>query len=288
MKFFICKQADQAGIRIEQALRRIEARFGVALTVHDLHGRLGDPHGMPLLPGRHLHPHPCCVEGRQTEPGWNRRCSQECFGSAEQRAGTSPEPFFKECYKGLRELVVPIHYGSSHQMTIFAGVFRGELPDDGGKLPEYFLRRYQLLPEADEAMLTDLAETLRLFGTGLLKEFDREEPSGTATRRAFIRRFIRNRAHEDITLETLAAELYLSVSRAGHLVREQTGSTFSQLLEEERMLRARHLLLDTPRKLSDIAAAVGYSNACYFNRLFARRFGVSPGQYRRRQAERVD
>lgn len=280
MKFFTCKQADSAGIRIERALRRIEAEFGVALTVHDLHGRLGGADGNPLLPGRHLHPHPCCTEGRQTEPGWNRRCSDECFSSTEQRAGTSPKPFFKECYKGLRELVVPIHYENSHQMTLFAGVFRGELPDDE-KLPDFFLKRCETLPEADEAMLTDLAEILRLFGTGLLKEFDREEPSGPATRRAFIRRFIRNRAHENITLESLAAELFLSVSRAGHLVREQTGSTFARLLEEERMLRARHLLLDTTRKLSDIAAAVGYPNACYFNRLFTRRFGIPPGQYRK-------
>lgn len=278
MEFFPCHPPVR---RLESALRRIEAAFGVALTVHDLYGELRDSLGNPLLPGRNLHPHPCCVEGRMSVPGWNRMCVRECYGDAEQHAGTSSEPFLKDCYKGLRELVVPVCYENSHRLTLFAGVFRGELPENGDVLPEFLLKRRAALPEADETTLSELAEILRLFGVGLLKELEQEEPGGPDTRRAFIRRFIRNRAHESISLEDLASELHLSASRAGHLVREQTGNTFSQLLEEERMHRAQQLLLNTDRKLSDIAATAGYPNACYFNRMFSRRFGVSPGRFRK-------
>ncbi len=281
MKIFSCKTIKNTGERAELALRRIEATFGVALTVHDLHGTLLDLEGRPLLPGRHLHPHPCCSEGRMSEPGWNRRCGEDCVGQTERRAGSLPEPFFKECYKGLRELVVPVHYENSHRMTIFAGVFRGEWPEDE-LFPEFFRRRFVSLPEADEAMLAELAELLRLFGVGLLKELDSGDAAELSSRLALIRRFFRRHAHEEISLKDLASELFLSVSRTGHLVRERTGKTFSQLLEEERMLRARHLLLHTDRKLTDIAGAVGYPNVCYFNRIFSRRFGVSPGQFRKR------
>lgn len=286
MEFSDLKQPKSTGSRYEQALCRIESAFGVALTIHDLHGRLRDSYGKTLLPGRHLHPHICCTKGRISEPGWNKLCGRDCFGFAERKAACSPAPFLKVCYKGLRELVVPVHYENHHQMTIFAGVFRS-VPEPPSEMPQWFAKLYETLPEADESMLAELAEILKLLGTGLLKEAEREEPS-TDTRLVFIRRFIRNRAHEDISLATLAEELFLSASRTGHLVRDLTGKSFSLLLEEERMLRTRHLLLSTDRKLSDIAASVGYPNAYYFNRIFKRRFGISPGRFRKSGQNGVD
>ena len=44
--------------------------------------------------------------------------------------------------------------------------------------------------------------------------------------------------------------------------------------------RARQLLVDTELPVSRIAELVGYADAAYFSRLFARRAGVSPSRHR--------
>jgi len=278
MEFFNLPIEENPGRRYEAALRQIEAKFQVSITVHDLFGKLGDIYDNPLLPGRHLHAHPCCRRGRDTISSWDQRCGRECFGEAERHAGKVLKPYLKDCYKGLRELVIPVICHDSHQMTLFAGVFRGAEPPVE-PMPEWFGELYRALPEADPDELGELAEVLRLFGQALLAEAN-TVPPGTGDRLAQIRRFIYEHAHENISLNDLAAEMYISSSRTGHLVRQLAGRTFGELLKEERLLRARRLLLNTDRKLSDIAEAVGYPNCCYFNRVFQQFFGCAPGRYR--------
>lgn len=278
MEFFDLKFEENTGRRYESALCEIEAKFKVSITVHDLFGKLGDIYDNPLLPGRHLHAHPCCRRGRDTVSGWDQKCGRECFGNAERHAGKVLKPYLKDCYKGLRELVIPVIANDSHQMTLFAGVFRGVTPPDE-IMPDWFPSLYQTLPEADPAQLQQLAEILRLLGLALLAEAN-AVPPGTGDRLAQIRHFIFEHAHENISLNDLAGEMYISSSRTGHLVRLLAGRSFGELLKEERMLRARRLLLNTDRKLNDIAEAVGYPNCCYFNRVFQQFFGCPPGRYR--------
>ena len=58
---------------------------------------------------------------------------------------------------------------------------------------------------------------------------------------------------------------------------------FHVLLLEERLTRACNLLRTTEMPLKAVAAAVGFSNEFYFNRLFAREYGRPPGEFRRRE-----
>lgn len=265
--------------RHETALLAIEAKFGVGITIHDLYGKIGlaEP-GSPLF-GRHLHPLECCRWGRRNNPGWNSRCVNDCFRETELHAAKRREPFLKECWTGLCELVVPIQYQKVHQITIFAGVFKGSEPRRS-HLPETFEAVYRTLPEPDPEILAGLAELLHTFGTGLLKELETTELSED-NRLARIRRYIANHAHERITLDDVARELFISNSRTRHLITELTGQSFSELLDEVRMNRARRLLLSGERTLAEIADATGYANVHYFSRRFNEYFGEPPGRYRR-------
>jgi len=281
MEFLPLKTAESLGERYEAALSGIESSFAVSLTLHDLHGRLGDPHGNPLLPGRHLHPHECCTRGRNQNPQWNFNCNRDCYQTVEHYAGRRPAPFLKCCWKGLWELVVPIIRHERHQMTLFAGVFRSDAKP-AAELPPWFAAAYERLPEIEAEKLRSLAQLLIFVGNGLLQDSETEEiPGIDGGRREIIYRFIKNRAHEDVGLADIAKVLYVSVSRAGHLVKECTGQTFLMLLEEERMMRARNMLLSSDRKLEVIAASAGYPNAYYFNRIFTRYFGMPPGRFRK-------
>lgn len=64
------------------------------------------------------------------------------------------------------------------------------------------------------------------------------------------------------------------------LVKKQTGKTFVQLIQEEKLKAAQHLLITTNISMNDLIAEVGYENISYFYKIFKKRFHVTPQQYR--------
>ena len=58
-------------------------------------------------------------------------------------------------------------------------------------------------------------------------------------------------------------------------------------LNEYRVNKARQLILDPRLSLKDIGAAVGYSDANYFTRVFKRLTGQTPSEYRMAAAEKA-
>ena len=97
-----------------------------------------------------------------------------------------------------------------------------------------------------------------------------------------IRRFLEDHAHEAVKLADLADWLNLSTNHTCHLVKYHFGKPFHALLLEERLARARRLLENTDLPQKAVAAAAGFPNEFYFNRLFRRENGMPPGEYRRR------
>ena len=93
--------------------------------------------------------------------------------------------------------------------------------------------------------------------------------------------FISQNCSQPLTLQAVADDCGLSLSRFGHLFREQVGETPGQFLEQQRMTRACQLLTLTSRTVTAIAEEVGYESAFYFSNRFRRLMGCSPREYRR-------
>ena len=73
---------------------------------------------------------------------------------------------------------------------------------------------------------------------------------------------------------------------------ESEGTTFTEYVLEQRLTCAYHMLADSARHdwtISAIAFEVGFGNLSYFNRVFRRRFGMTPSDARRagRDSSRV-
>ena len=62
-----------------------------------------------------------------------------------------------------------------------------------------------------------------------------------------------------------------------------SGTTFQQLSDEVRFEIARQMLDDSTMTLSEIAAALAYSDASAFSRAFSRWSGITPGRWRVRR-----
>lgn len=83
------------------------------------------------------------------------------------------------------------------------------------------------------------------------------------------------------SLTGLAGEMEFPVYHLSRLIKQQTGSTFKELLQRKRLHKAAQLLTETKLSISDIIRYVGYDNASYFFRIFKNRYASSPREYRR-------
>ena len=63
-------------------------------------------------------------------------------------------------------------------------------------------------------------------------------------------------------------------------IKNRTGKTYTEHLQEKRLSQAAFLLKNTVLSVEEIALAVGYENKSYFHRIFNEKYKVSPRKYR--------
>ena len=81
----------------------------------------------------------------------------------------------------------------------------------------------------------------------------------------------------------VAGQLGISL-RHMHMLFEMTEKSFSQTVTEERIKKARRLLVQAPERLiADVALACGFESLATFYRVFNAACGMAPGDYRARE-----
>lgn len=89
-----------------------------------------------------------------------------------------------------------------------------------------------------------------------------------------------NYAH--CTLEGTAQALHLHPVYLSALLKEKIGLGYLELVQHLRLDAAENLLLTTNLSITEIARSVGYENVTHFYKLFQRRNGMKPGEFRKR------
>lgn len=64
------------------------------------------------------------------------------------------------------------------------------------------------------------------------------------------------------------------------LVKKQTNMTFKELLQEKRLNKAKQLLSETEISVVEIISLVGYENLTYFYKIFKKKYGYTPKNYK--------
>lgn len=93
-------------------------------------------------------------------------------------------------------------------------------------------------------------------------------------------RYVRENLTQRITLADAAAAAFLSPNYLAHLIKKETGKTFTDLVTERRMEKAQELLAHTTLRVSEIAGEVGFKDEAYFARRFRQCFHVAPREFR--------
>ena len=83
-----------------------------------------------------------------------------------------------------------------------------------------------------------------------------------------------------VTLDDLSNKFYLSKPYLSKYIKEKSGVTFGENVKKIRLKKASTLLRNGNMKVERVAEAAGYQNVEHFNRLFKKKYGMTPVQYR--------
>ncbi|SUB16941.1 Arabinose operon regulatory protein [Pantoea agglomerans] len=100
--------------------------------------------------------------------------------------------------------------------------------------------------------------------------------------------YVTNHLASEVKIEEVARHVCLSPSRLAHLFREQMGVNLLRWREDQRVIRAKLLLQTTQEPIASVGREVGYDDQLYFSRVFRKRVGVSPSDFRRRNQDAHD
>ncbi len=97
-----------------------------------------------------------------------------------------------------------------------------------------------------------------------------------------VRKWIQRNYHTEISLQELAERANCSVRTFLRRFKRATGQTPLNYLQQLRVEAARHLLEVSTKNIEEITGLTGYSDSSSFRRLFKKKTGLTPKEYRTR------
>ena len=94
------------------------------------------------------------------------------------------------------------------------------------------------------------------------------------------RSFIEAHSDEELSLIKVAKAVNSSANHLSEKFKQVTGVNFVDYVARARFEEARDLLLNSNRRISEIAFAAGFQSLSQFNRVFKRLAGKSPTDFR--------
>ena len=139
------------------------------------------------------------------------------------------------------------------------------------------------------SLITDLAgidddEALAAWlGNALEHLFAVMERQNDSRPRLFVSRaleLMRKNLHRNISRDEIARQLGVSPCHFSLILKQHTGWSFTELMQQCRVDHAANLLRTTEESIAKIADACGFCDQSYFTRVFQDIRGVTPKQFR--------
>lgn len=85
---------------------------------------------------------------------------------------------------------------------------------------------------------------------------------------------------KSLTVEFYAQELCMTSRNLNLVCQSVIQQSMSEIIEARRLQEAKHLLINTDKRIHEIGAAVGYKEPAYFINVFKRRYQLTPLEFR--------
>lgn len=143
------------------------------------------------------------------------------------------------------------------------------------------------IQEAVEAMAGNLRKKDIYPASEGKKEEDNEESTEEETDSvagSFIvnnaLKYIEENYTQKLKLSDVADQVYVSQWHLSKLLNRYTGQSFSDILNNTRIEKAKELLHDPSLRIGDIAEMVGFLDMAHFSRVFKKQTGISANEFR--------
>lgn len=128
-----------------------------------------------------------------------------------------------------------------------------------------------------------ISSMLVIFFSRLMRKYSRSayipaEAENRSDAAPFFQHILKD--YRTITLTDLAKRMNYSVPYCSRHIKDVTGYTFLQLLQQIRFRKAENLLRTSSLSIQKISSALGYENPENFIRAFKKVYGVSPAKFR--------
>lgn len=92
--------------------------------------------------------------------------------------------------------------------------------------------------------------------------------------------FMQSHYNKDISLGDVAKVVNMPEVSFSRFMKKRTGRTFIDSLNEIRLGHASRLLIDTTQTVAEVSYNCGFNNLSYFNRIFKKKNGCTPTEFR--------
>ncbi|MGI6085281.1 MAG: response regulator transcription factor [Acetivibrionales bacterium] len=145
-----------------------------------------------------------------------------------------------------------------------------------------FLLKPSRMDELEEALKT-MVENLNKQGAVNSTSEDQPDDYGTVANNFIVRRavqYIEQHYSEKLTLSSVADSIYVSQWYLSKLLNGCLGISFSNLLNQTRINKAKQMLADPSLKIHEISELLGFNDITHFSKIFKKLERVSPYEYR--------
>lgn len=195
------------------------------------------------------------------------------------------DSFLDELFQGIGEQnCKSLLYRQYVVMDLFfcASDFLGNLEIDTENLPEECRDINQIVEKAGNAESLRKQIGILFTETMLLRDGHSKKKYSRLLEDA--KTFIdENYKHDDMSLNTVAAQVNISPSYFSTIFSSEMGQTFVEYLTSVRLEKAKELLMCSTMRTAEIGYEVGYKDSHYFSYIFKKVVGCSPKEYRNRK-----
>ena len=208
------------------------------------------------------------------------------------------KPRTLKCFAGLCDSAVPIRVGENVVAFLKTGQVLLHQPNDEHfskitrkilalgtrinlkRLEEAYYQTKVLSPEQYEAfvqLLATFAQHLASISNAIMVKEKNSEPEMVAK----ARRFILDNYESTLTLDRAARAVNTSAHYFCKMFKKSTRMTFTDYLTRIRVEKAKNLLYNPNKRVSEVAFDVGFELLSQFNRSFKRITGATPTGFRK-------
>ncbi|MNC38961.1 HTH-type transcriptional regulator YesS [compost metagenome] len=166
-----------------------------------------------------------------------------------------------------RETIEQLHYGLLH-------LFYQTAHRKGVSVYDMFTVQELNDPQASRSAHQLLQWATRIVDKTAEVFADKQRDSSPVISKAYA--YIQDNLQRDLTRDDIAALVSRNPAYLSRLFRKETGMSLSEYITQQRIERAKTLLVETDGKISSIAEGLGYLHFSYFAKLFRKLTGLTP------------